>query len=645
MAIAFLVCWSFTETSLGLILGAAGLFNPLFAALGHAALFGSGIAWLRSGGKRLKTGTASPQNAIGPSKAPMVIVFLFLAASMRLLWNGLTWPTVEMDSLGYHLPLMIKLIRTGTFSYLNHWEFQEHFPRNWETLGAVLCLAVHRDTVALFPNVIAWCLFGGSIACLSMKAGASPARALAAAFLMLSAPIFVLHMQTMHIDLPFAAYFLAAIYFTLSALESKSMADRICLAMASSMFLGIKSTGLPYAFWLALAAASCAILADPAGLKGLLKARSIPSLGWVALILGTGAFWYAYNLLRFGNPLVGIRISLGGQTVFPGEITMAGLSESTIAHAFDPFRPGDIGLLYGEILRRLSFPFLILLSLAAVHSVSSLAKIRELLRSPRLSIPMVLAFAAFLLYCKTPFSGSYNTGFKGVSSNTGYAFRLGFPFLGLLAVLGALGLERLKAKDPVILFLAVSAFALSLRGEWKIIAATLSFAAAFLASQDGFLERQASFLARNGRRMAWISGLAALTLFFAGYVAADSIRDGNRLKRSYGPAMDFIGKNLKRGEAIAFPVADHSYALFGSDFSHDVRYRPYRPMRDSGMEGIKGWVGALKAEGVSIIGIGPTSSCDSGAAMKTRLDQSPGTLRRIFGNDPGSEPVLYRILD
>ena len=52
-----------------------------------------------------------------------------------------------------------------------------------------------------------------------------------------------------------------------------------------------------------------------------------------------------------------------------------------------------------------------------------------------------------MIYYRTPFSGHFNPNMKEMTSFVGQAFRLGFPCIGLMGVLGAGGLEKLKIPD------------------------------------------------------------------------------------------------------------------------------------------------------------------------------------------------------
>lgn len=636
--LAFLVCWCFIETFLGLLLGVTGKFTSGYAAAAQAGLFVSG-AWALKFRNETGDDREIRSPASGLSKTSLVVLSLFSILSMLLLWSEVVWPTVDSDSMGYHLPLMAKLVHNGRISFLDRFPFQEHFPRNWETLCALPSLAVKNDMVSLCPNMVAWGIFGLSMAGLSLRAGVSRNRSLAAAFLMLTAPILLEHMQSMHVDLPFAAFFLAALYFTQVSATVKPLAHFTCIAMAAAMFLGIKSTGLLYSALLSLA-----MLGSHAGRIKLARIGKIPKhkialfAGSMAVLLLPGAFWYAYNLIHFGSPMFGVEISIGRHVLFPGMYTPAGLSESSVLHVFKPTRIGDLNFLSSQILSQLSFVFLALLACSGIFIIASMLKFRETMRDRGLLTLIFLTGAAFLIYCKTPFSGNYDAGLNGITDYIGQAFRLGFVFIGLLAVLGALGMERLKVKDPALLFLAIAAFAYAVGGNRKILAASALMVAAILSVHAGYFSGAVSFLSRNRKPAAGLAGAAVGLLLFSAYLPAENIRSRNRLKRSYGPAMDFIDRNVRENERIAFLNSDQGYALFGSTFSHDVIYAPYRDSDSAG------WMHALKARHASVIGFGPSTESEANEGIKRFLDHSSDEFKPIYGGDPGREMVLYRLV-
>ncbi len=629
--LAFLTCWCFVEVSIAVLLAWSGLFTNTISVLVHLGFFIVGLfLWRGNGG--VTTGPGKLESNIRISKAAWILIILFAFTSLRLFWNTIIWPTVEIDTLSYHLPLLAKLVQTGKISFLNHYWFQEHYPRHWEALCSLFALPFKNDMFILFPNLLARCVFVLSIVALAIKVGVSAHRAMASSFLMLTAPIINGHMETMNVDLPFAAFFLTALYFAVVFSETGSWPYGFLLAMSLSLFLGIKSTGLLYGLLL--------IAAMVWMRKGkLFKTNESNGLGWVTagILLLPGLFWYAYNLARFGNPMVGVQISFAGHIIFPGYYSLAHFSNLTLQHVFHPLRKGDIQFLYHESLRELSFGFFIIAAFAMVFLFECVVRFKDFIKSPYSPLLLILSCGALLIYYRTPFSGHYNPNVNEMSSFVGQAFRLGFPFLGMLVVLGAIGMQRMKIPDWLLLTLVLSMYLFSTCNQGK----TSFFASAALVTllfwKSDILTRWTCSVINKREYFLILTGLTLPLLLLIAFPLLDTKRDKNRLKRSYGSLVDYVDHNLKNEDVIAFPLSEASYIFCGSHFSHSVLYIPFLH------SDFPGWVNTLRQNNVSIIGIGPSTVGAQYEEMRALLTGSPDTFEPLFATAPGMEQALFRL--
>ncbi len=629
--LAFLTCWCFVEVSIAVLLAWSGLFTNTFSVLVHLGFFIGGLfLWRGNGGAT--TGPAKRKSDIQISKVAWILIILCAFTSLRLFWNTIIWPTVEIDTLSYHLPLLAKLVQTGKISFLNHYWFQEHYPRHWETLCSLFALPFKNDMFILFPNLLARVVFVLSIVALAIKVGVSAHRAMASSFLMLTAPIINGHMETMNVDLPFAAFFLSALYFALVFSETASWPYGFLLAMSLSLFLGIKSTGLLYGLLL--------IAAMVWMRKGkLFKKNESNGLGWViaGILLLPGLFWYAYNLVRYGNPMVGVQMSFAGHVIFPGYYNLAHFSNLTLQHVFHPLRNGDIQFLYHEILRELSLGFFIIASFTMVFLFDCIVRFKDFIKSRYSPLLLILCCGALLIYYRTPFSGHYNPNVNEMSSFVGQAFRLGFPFIGLFAVLGAIGMQRMKIPDWLLFALVLSMYLFSSCNQGKTgFYVSAALVILLFWKSDILTQWTCSVIHKRGYFLI-LTGLALPLLLIIAFPLLDNKRVQNRMKRSYGPLVDYVDHHLKNEDVIAFPLSEASYIFCGSNFSHTVLYIPFLH------SDFPGWVNTLRQNNVSIIGIGPSTVGAQYEEMRALLTSSPDTFEPLFATAPGMEQALFRL--
>src|SRR5439155_59092 len=235
------------------------------------------------------------------------------------------------------------------------------YPFPGELLCTLFLMPFHEDFLVALPNLIAWLIFGLATYLVAVELGARRIHALTAAFLLLAMPMARKHVDTMHVDLPLAAFFMASLYFAFACETTRSRATGALCLSAAGMVAGIKMSGLLYA------------------------ALPLASAAWEQLRL----------------PFVLIVVSALALIVRP-------------ARAGEPPRPSHLSILLG------------------------------------------LAVLTAAAYCTTPFGGVL-TPYAELSPWTGQAFRYAFPFLGVLAILSALGASRLPARGAgVVALLGVS---------------------------------------------------------------------------------------------------------------------------------------------------------------------------------------------
>ncbi|MEG3845241.1 hypothetical protein QT986_34035, partial [Microcoleus sp. herbarium14] len=227
-----------------------------------------------------------------------------------------TKPTTNYDSLWFHLPAIARWYQTHSFTLLDaagNWIFEHEqarvYPYNWHVLSALCVLPFGEDFLAAFPILIAWVLEGIAVYLLSIKFGATRTYAMAASSLVLTVPMMLNQVNTIHPDLPLAAIFTVGLYLGLSYHSSRSLSELSLFLATAGMLAGIKITGIVYAASLLGGLAILEIKRFALNKKSILANFRIRHfikpvlLCGIACCLLLGGFWYARNLLRVNYPV------------------------------------------------------------------------------------------------------------------------------------------------------------------------------------------------------------------------------------------------------------------------------------------------------------------------------------------------------
>jgi len=589
--LAVLVTWCLLQVCVGLLLGVTGWLWLGGVLLCETVAFFAGLA-MPSGRRGLAVLRASRPHLVWPEHP---LVFAFAVLGLTLFIRLATAPITDHDSLAYHLPAMARWHQTHALVTPEPIDASRfalqigRYPFAWELLCTLFLMPFHEDFLVALPNLIAWLIFGLATYLVAVELGARRIHALTAAFLLLAMPMARKHVDTMHVDLPLAAFFMASLYFAFACETTRSRATgALCLA-AAGMVAGIKMSGLLYA---ALPLATLIVVRTKA-------ARAVPAFGGTATALAAagllaGGFWYAKNLIELGNPLGFVRGAVGGVTLLPGSIDPVQLRET---------------------------------SLASVLDVTSLRHWRILASAAHLSILLGLAVLTAAAYCTTPFGGVL-TPYAELSPWTGQAFRYAFPFLGVLAILSALGASRLPARGAGVV---------ALLGVSGVVAAMTSTAMACSAAIMLVGLAVAAAVRRAPGRMASVVACGMLCVgLAAGTFWMRARRDVERA-RAYGGASEYIATHLVAGETVGYLFAPRTYLLYGKDIANPVVYVPTRA------GDLEGWIDDLRQRRVALLAVGPLREGWRNRTQLAWLSAPDGHFVRVFGEDPRSGPVVYRL--
>ncbi|MEG4031351.1 MULTISPECIES: hypothetical protein [unclassified Microcoleus] len=479
--LVLLTGWSMAQVCMGLILGSADRLN--ISAVIIAEILIGAIGFILIYTKNHKTFTFSewpiPQLKQPLAKSERLIIFGTAIAGFLLLQILATKPTTNYDSLWFHLPAIARWYQTHSFTLLDaagNWIFEQEqarvYPYNWHVLSALCVIPFKEDFLAAFPLLIAWVLEGIAIYLLSVKFGATRIHGMAAASLVLTVPMVLNQVNTIHPDLPLAAIFTVGLYLGLSYHSSRSQSELSLFLAAVGMLAGIKITGIVYSASLLGGLAILEIKRFAVNKKSTSAKFRIRHflkpvlLCGVACCLLLGGFWYARNLLQINYPVsevgdikiplepVPLPPSVPGPTPpvqQPPASPLLKIWQSTLAAQFNPSNFSHWQTVGLQIIIRLQLPFLaIALQVLAAPLAFIQSKARRINQNNIILI--VLLASTGILYLITPYtSGTVGESIGQLSPILGFNLRYGFPFLSVLAIAAAATATLLKTPNKFIL--------------------------------------------------------------------------------------------------------------------------------------------------------------------------------------------------
>ena len=687
--IIVLTAWSVIQVSLVLILGSTAIYDRAAILIAEIALALTGGALLR----RFRSGWSLTRSFVPKgnlSKWELLVVGSTTTAGLIVAGRTVLRPIIDWDSLWYHLPNMAIWYQTGSFDMMRPtgeivFDQVLRYPYNWEALCSLLLFPMGEDFLVALPNLLVWFLWGLAIYATSLRLRATRLYSLCSASLALMIPFVIFCVNTLHIDLAFAAFVAVAVYFMFSYASSRSLIDLALVVLSMAMFCGIKASGLIYVpvltLWFLIL-----VLVDKRGVcvsEAPASRRGDVVVCAVSVVLGVliGGFWYFRNLFELGNPLGYVAVNVADIPIFSGPLSAQELRQTTtLAHVFRIFSASDWLTITVQALTRLQLPF-VFLCLQALFLLRVLARPHTVRRSHVVCL-LVLFAAAVWIYCNTP----YSAGAGGLDAPTplffvGLGFRYAFPAIGLLAVLAAIAGTELRTKPSTATIAVVLA---SLTGILGAILSDVVKLSSFtgtavlwpsalvdeIKSDPGAVLQTVVLLARRNlldvvvciiiylavlvllaisiwwrrgaikrfsRHLGQTPGVAlALIALLIVASAARYQRDKNR-HEVYSGIYDYLEENTHPGEKIAYMLSFRSYLYYGKDFSRKVVYEP-PTMTDSAA-----WIEKLRKDGVTMLAVGPVGADWQSMPERRWIEAPGGAFTRVFGDDIMKNPVLYRL--
>lgn len=560
----------------------------------------------------------SPHTVAHRIDALETLTLLALAfMGLTLLWWSAAMPVVDWDSWAFHMPHMAEWLQSGTFTRIAQGAERPRnsYPYGWEALCTLFLTPFGEDMLVTFPNVVAWVLLGLAAYLLARLWRARRIHALSCSACLLAIHYVADPVNTMHVDMPFAALFVTGAYYGASYARS---GERMALGLSAAIIglaCATRTTGPFYA--LLLAAWILGIRAGSERRQSLLKdATQTPVLVGLAAAIVLGAFWYAKNLLEVGHVL-GPGAPVAGPESVKG--TWAYFAARTLAFTFNPLQPASWKAVMDRSFHELDAPFVAIVAMTALWPIARLSHRSARRNESAVALALLLAGTGVAFY------------FTPLSTISGIQLRLGLPFLAVLAVAAAVGATRarLHAAIPV-------AFAL-VSATRTFSGSRLLFPLMLLAVVWGVWRSREPIIRLSRGRAFAAGGIIVLAVVTATLLARE--RRERERHAMYGSFYAYLEQQVSPNEPVAYLLSERSYLFYGRHLARSLLYAPL-----AAEQRVEDWAAPLRERGIRIVAVGPCDGDD--AAARTTLDRlraPAGPLVAVSGSDALGKIQLFRL--
>lgn len=694
--------WCVISTVVCLLLGILGWFNLRYVIYFDSILFLGGILIFRY----LKINKILPlyfQNIVNViqslTKTEWLILISICFVGLVLIERSVTRPLIDYDSLWYHLPNMVSWYQSSSLKMVDPigeivFDQTIRYPYNWELLSTLLVLPFREDFLVTLTKVLSWFILGVSIYRISLQFGASRLYSLAASSLVLTMPFMLFNVNTMQIDIPLSAFFMASLSLAIDYSNTRKISDLGMFALCLGMLLGIKASSIIYAGLLVaiivLKELICIVLrpnySNP--ILNNIKASKfniLPGIIFSFFSILLGFFWYIRNFLELGNPLGYVQVNLANFTVFPGLLTAKDIKASSLANLFELTNLSHWQIIGMQALVRLQLPFIAII-LQIIGGLYVLITRKPHVKYLSIIGITVLLIATGWLYWNTPGSGAAGWGEgKEITAFVGNEFRYGFSFLCILGIAAAMSATLTVTHEKIILII-VSISTLTGLVTYTIseVVKTATFtkkseilwASQFINTMvnnpNQFLDilhitvgnhifyigiymffymglivliyckSNVLFSIRfninwHRRMIKILMSIVCILILMTTSIVGRERRDMLR-KEFYGDIYNFIEENIFQEEMIGYFLSQRSYLFYGKNWDRKVVYAA-----PNSSDSLAQWVNELQNREISVLAVGPVKYEYKSSRELPWLEAPNGLFIRVFGEDFNRESVIYRL--
>jgi hypothetical protein len=246
-----------------------------------------------------------------------------------------TLPPYAGDALWYHITSAAYWLQSHRIVPTHLVFLSDVYPINGELLTAWPMALLHSVAFSSGAQFVALLLGAVASATIAKQLGVPAKFAWLAGAVFAISPIVVAQASVAYVDLLVSAFFVSGLSFGLAVHRRDGPMGAPCLlaGMAAGLLIGTKLTGLIYASLIAVVVAVGLLRRRRPARRG----RSLPALGFLALLLIFGAPSIARTWVTTGDPVYPVQVKVAGSVVFAGNPRLATAVEyhnrpSAIAH-------------------------------------------------------------------------------------------------------------------------------------------------------------------------------------------------------------------------------------------------------------------------------------------------------------------------
>lgn len=486
-------------------------------------------------------------------KVILFLLSLLLGFAVVKLFFNLINPPFGWDCLNYHYTFPVEWIKNANLNnplVVSDDPFPSYYPINGSLFFLWLIFPLQSAFLADLGQLPFFIISFLAVFSISRKLGLNKEYAFFAAYLFVIIPNFFKQLQIGYVDIMVGGLFLAALNFLLAVKEEFSLKNIILFALTYAIFMGIKTTALPYSIFL-LFPFLFLVFCDK---KNSLLKKVASLFLFILIVLFFGGFSYLRNFILTGNPFYPLDVTILNNPIFKGVIDKA-----TFIARNEEGGGSLIKLLFHEGMGIQTLLIILPATILGLFINLAKNKKKDISFSYIMALPLLL-YLAYRYILPIP--------------NSRYLY----PMLGAGIVVGLSVLNSLKISLKAINLFAVIAALASLFESARRLELSISFAAAILLFLSFILissyQRLRSIIFSKGLILSGIFIFFILLQFlFFDYQKNEYSRyiRNSRYWPDATKAWAWINDNT-HGNNIAYVGRPVPYPLYGTNLKNNVFY-------------------------------------------------------------------------